>query len=259
MRLLPEFIVTGVMRGGTTSLYRYLTEHPAIASTIGNEVHFFDRHYRKGISWYQAFFPLIVRRYYARWICRHDLITGESSPYYIFHPLAPRRVAEILPRVKLITLLRNPIDRAYSHYWLEVNRECETLSFEEAITCEIERLQGERERLLKDEQYYSFAHRHYSYLTRGIYVDQLKTWRELFPQEQSLILCSEDFYADPAASLRRVFEFLHVPNWVLGEYEKHNCGSYPLMDPATRKWLIDYFRPHNERLYEYLGKRFPWE
>src|SRR5258706_3897640 len=173
LRLLPDFIIIGTQRGGTTSLYYYLTEHPCIAHALMKEVHFFDDHFREGLNWYRAQFPSSLQKYYTERIRKENFITGESSPYYLFYPPAPKRISEVVPQTRLIVLLRNPVDRAYSHHWLVTQEGKETLSFEEAIEHEEERLAGGREKILADEHYTSFNHRHFSYLARGIYLDQL--------------------------------------------------------------------------------------
>lgn len=259
VRLLPDFIIIGAQRCGTTSLYFYLTKHPCIVPAFTKEVHFFDKNFVKGVAWYRAHFPSFSYRTYVEQIRKQNLVTGEATPYYIFHPAAPKRISEVVPEVKLIALLRNPVDRAYSHYQYEVRRGRETLSFEDAIGREVERLSGERERILRDGSYYSFNHQRYSYLSRGIYMDQLRTWIGLFPKEQMLILKSGDFYADPPTMLGRILEFLNLPSWELKEYKTYNRASYPRMNAVTRKRLIDYFNPHNQRLYEYLGMSLDWD
>ena len=260
---MPDFIIIGTMRGGTTSLYSYLADHPNIGPAYMKEVHFFDVYFHKGLSWYRAQFPSSVQKYFAGRVQKQPFITGEASPYYLFHPHAPKRIAGILPHVKLIVLLRNPVNRAYSQYYHEVAGGHEKLSFEDAIACEEERIGKEAEQLAQNEQYVSYKHRHFSYLARGIYVDQLKVWMDLFPREQFLILRSEDFYADPAAGLKQVLEFINVPTIGLKEhkeeYEQLNTTKPPKMDAATRKRLLAYFEPHNAHLYEYLGVNFDWD
>ncbi len=166
----------------------------------------------------------------------------------------------MIPTAKLMVLLRNPVDRTYSHYQHCVRKGVETLSFEDAITHEAKRLDGEREKILQDENYYSFNLLHYSYLSRGIYVDQLENWTSIFPREQLLILKSEDLDTDPQAILKQVLDFFELPTWGLKEYYgKHNQADYPRMDARTRRRLIDYFKPYNQRLYEYLGVNFAWD
>jgi len=262
LRMTPDFIIIGAMRGGTTSLYSYMTAHPGVGPAHTKEVHFFDVHHKKGFSWYQAQFPLLVQKYYTEFLQKRRFITGEASPYYLFHPHAPKRIVKRLPHVKLIVLLRDPVTRAYSHYHHEVSSGFETLSFAEAIECEEERIGKEAEKLAQDEQHVSFQHRHFSYLARGIYVDQLQHWMRYFPREQFLILNSEDFYADPASGLKQALEFVNLPTIGLKvqkeEYEQLNATKPPKMAEEVRRRLKDYFEPHNARLAEFLGRDFSW-
>jgi Sulfotransferase domain len=202
-----DFLIIGAQKCGTTSLYNYLVQHPQIVPALQKEVHFFDFNFDKGLDWYFGQFP--------NYNPADNLITGEASPYYIFHPLVAKRVHQLFPKVKLIVLLRNPVERAISHYYHEVRLGCEPLCLEEAIASEPIRLQGETEKLIADGTYYSFNHQHYTYLSRGIYVDQLQSWFNLFPREQFLILKSEDLYANPAQVLNKVLEFLEVSPYQL--------------------------------------------
>lgn len=258
-RLLPDFIIVGVQRGGTTSLYHYLAQHPNIAPALDKEVHYFDHHFIRGMDWYRAnFAPSWYRDYSKSWHGR-DIITGEASPYYIFYPHAPERIASGLPTIKLIVMLRNPVDRALSHYHHQLETNRENLSFEDALRAESERLDGEIEKIIQDPRYESFNHNHFSYLSRGIYVDQLRTWKRHFPDEQMLILNSERFFADPANGTRRAIRFLGLPNVQIRDFKARNTRRYPKMSPHTRKYLIDYFAPHNQKLYELLGTHFDWD
>lgn len=259
MRIMPDFVIIGAQKCGTSSLYRYLAVHPYVRPAFKKEVHFFDYNYEKGISWYRANFPTAFSTAYLQRIAKHNFITGEASPYYIFHPHSPKRVHEMLPNAKLILLLRNPVDRAYSHYHHEVRQGYETLSFEGAIRGEEARLYGELEKILEDENYYSINYRHYSYLARGVYIDQLKRWKKFFPDKQILILKSEDFFNNPPSVMSKVLEFLGLPDWHPNTYKKYNDGgNYGNMDLAMREYLIDYFAPHNKRLYEGLSVNFGW-
>lgn len=265
VRLLPDFLIIGTQRGGTTSLYNYLIGRPGTGPAFVKELHFFDKKFHKGSSWYRAHFPTAFQKYVFEHTHKQPFVTGEASASYMFHPHVPRRVAQVLPDAKLIVLLRNPVDRAYSQYHLEVELQRETLSFEEAIEREEERISKERDRLLADERYVSFDYSRYSYLARGIYADQLRTWTSLFPREQFLILKSEDFYADPVAILEQASAFLHLPQLEPHErtkkYKQHNYVQQPYakMSASTRKRLLAYFEPHNARLYEFLGVNFGWD
>ena len=263
LRLLPDFLIIGAQRSGTTSLYHYLQAQPSIGSVSTKEVHFFDRRFNKSLTWYRGHFPTRVERYFAQHLSRQTFLTGEVTPCYLFYPHAPTRVAEVLPHVRLIVLLRNPVDRAYSQYYHAVDHGFATLAFEEAIEREEERAARERERILKDEYYYSVEYMERSYLTRGIYVDQLQAWMKLFPREQFLILKSEEFYADPATTLRCILAFLNVPEAEFKlqgkEFKPYNNYTYTGMNPVLRKRLIAYFEPHNAHLYDYLGVNFDWD
>ena len=230
LRLLPDYLIIGAQRAGTTSLHRYLVQHPGVRTTLRTKgVHFFDTGYGRGMSWYASRFPT---RLTAWWVARRhgvELRTGEASPYYLFHPHVPGRVAEHLPQVKLIALLRDPVGRAYSHYQHEVARGFETLSFEEAIEAEPARLAGETERMLAEPLYNSFAHQHHSYLARGRYHEQLERWRARFDDRQLLVLSSERFFADPGRCFEQVLDFLELPAFTPDGYEKHNAHDYRKM------------------------------
>jgi hypothetical protein len=257
---LPNFIIIGGQRCGTTTLYNYLARHPHIAPASGKELHFFDLSYERGQTWYQTHFPTKLYQQFRQIKGTRPLITGESSPYYLFHPHVPQRVAAMCPSAKLIVLLRNPVDRAYSHYYHEIRWGFEVASsFEEAINMETDRMDGELDKLLADENYYSFSHHHHTYLTRGIYIDQLQNWLNYFPREQIFILSSEQFYEQTPAMFRNIVQFLDLPAWKPAKYKNYNQANNPDIPPATRERLTEYFKPHNARLYEFLGERFEWE
>jgi len=261
IRMMPHFMIIGTQKGGTTSLYQYLIQHPCIAPIWIKEPHFFDIYFYKGLPWYRSHFPTTVQQYYSRHIQKHDLITGEASPYYLFHPQAAKRVAKTLPKAKLIIILRNPVDRAYSQYQHQTRQEgVEPLSFEDALANEEKRLAGEEEKILTDEKYFSFNHRHYSYLARSKYIEQLPAWMELFPKEQFLILRSEDLYTEPKAVVKQTLDYLNLPSSHLSQkYKPFNDAKYTKMAPETRARLVEYFKPYNARLYDYLGQDFGWD
>ena len=257
-RLAPSFLVIGGQRCGTTSLYSYLIEHPLVVQSLVKEAHFFDNHFDRGGAWYSGYFP---SQFYGRFVERRfgrKPITGEASPYYLFHPLAAERVARLLPDVKLIVLLRDPVARAWSHYSHEVAKGFEALSFEEAIECEERRLDGELERMVSDPSYRSFNAQHYSYLARGRYIDQIERWREHFPAEQLLTMNSSGLFSDPEAALNRVLRFLGLPPTRLRAYPKHNTYRHRPLGEETRRRLREYFAEPNRRLYEYVGTDYGW-
>lgn len=250
LRRLPDFIIIGGMKCGTSSLYHALRHHGDILPAAHKEVHYFDypTNYRHGPSWYRAHFPVRATR-----------LSGEASPYYSYHPLVPGRMAALLPRVKLIVLLRNPIDRAYSHY--QHNRRLgfeHTATFEEAIALEAERLDGERERIVRDPTYYSHHHQHSSYLDRGDYVSILMRWRRHFDERQMLILKSEELFTDPGRTLARVHAFLGVRHHHGRDFHAMNAGRYEPLQGETRAWLARHFAASNSRLGDLLGHDMGW-
>lgn len=253
-RSKPDFLIVGVMKGGTTSLFRYLSRHPQILPPFRKEIKYFDCNYFKGENWYQAHFPLKKK------FTDGSKLTGEATPYYIFHPQAPQRIADALPEAKIIILLRNPVDRAYSHHQHMVSVGREPLSFEDAIAAEPERLAGEAEMISRDPRYPTFMHLQYSYLGRGEYLSQIKTWHDLFPKEKVLILQSEDLYQATSETVNQAQAFLGLDFWEPeNAYGVFKEGSYQPMLAETRAKLSAYFRPHNEALYAYLDKNFGWD
>ena len=257
-RRLPDFVIAGAQRSGTTTLYNYLTQHRLVLRAFEQEIHFFDDQFDYGLDWYRAHFPLAVRRNLLARIHGGPPITGEASGYYLLHPHAIRRISGTLPKAKLILLLRNPIERAWAHYHQSV-RKGESLSFEEALRSEEERLAGERDKMLADETYVSLKYRRYSYLTRGLYADQIKRVRFFFPSEQVLVLKSERLlFDDPSSVLAEVTDFLRLPSWSPKVFTRSR-DFYPPIPVETRRWLANYFLEHNQRLYEQEGVDFGWE
>lgn len=256
---LPDFLLIGAQKGGTTFFYRVLCEHPLLQPTAEREVHYFDLNYARGTSWYRSRFPPAEKHNGRR------TLTGEKTPYYLYHPACAQRAAETVPDAKLIVLLRNPVDRAYSHYHHRTKKGLETLGFEEALEAEEHRLAGEEEKLLADEGYLSHNHQHFSYLSRGLYAEQLVRWHRRFDRDQVLVLRSEDLYESPHAVFAEAQRFLGLPVRRSGsirrarERRRKRGPRYPPMAIETRQRLAAYFRPHNERLYEYLGRDLGWE
>jgi Sulfotransferase domain len=258
-RQLPDYLIIGAQRAGTTSLFKYLVQHPAVGRPfLGKGAHFFDTNYSADLDAYRAYFPTTAYKWYVMASRRMGFVTGEGSPYYLAHPHAPYRIAEALPDVKLIALLRDPVERAYSHYQHEVARGFEDLEFDEALEQEPKRLAGEVERMRSDPSYNSFALQHHSYLSRGRYAEQLEVWYGLFAREQILVLRSEDLFADPERVYLDVLRFLGVPAFSLREYDVFNPRKYSDMSPETRQSLVEYFAEPNERLYDLMGVDFGW-
>ena len=250
-RRLPDFLIIGAQRSGTTSLYRHLVEHPGIEGAYPSKgAHYFDKRPGKSVGWYRAHFP---RR------APHGPITGEASPYYLFHPHAPARAARVVPDAKLIVMLRDPVERAYSHYQQEYARGFDdAASFEQALEPEPKRLRGERERMLADPSYDSPAYQHYSYTVRGDYLDQILAWREHYPEQQLLILPAEGSSPtrERASSRSSGSSALHprrCPSTACTTLDPtHRCSPPPESSSTSAS------PTPNQRLYGYLGRDLGW-
>ena len=235
----PDFIIIGAPRCGTSVFYRLLCRHPKIKYVPKKEIHFFDWNHERGLEWYLSQFGHVPE----------ERIVGEATPRYLAHPEVPERMVRVLPDVKLIVLLRNPVDRAYSHYHLLRRRGLEE-EFEAVL---------ETERGWLEENSLEDPSAPTNLLTTGIYVEHLKRWHRHYPREQLLVLKSEDFYARPRRALSTTREFLGLPEHRFNLRIRRARHEYAPMNPETRKELVRFFRPYNEELYDYLGRSFGWE
>jgi len=259
-RGLPDYIIIGAQKGGTTSLQKALAAHPDVCPSLVKEVHYFDLAYHRGERWYRAHFAQEVRRNQAREQGR-TLVMGEATPFYLAHPLAAQRAAAMVPDAKLVVLLRNPVERAYSHYRHEVRLGHEDAPVQEALLRELSNGGGAfSTEPLRD----LWAWQHRSYLQRGLYAQQLRAWMRWFPREQFLILRSEDYFADGIGILDQVCEHLGIrpasavgnPTAYLGH---HNRGDRAVPLPlAVRQHLEAYYADPNRQLEQLLGRPMGW-
>jgi hypothetical protein len=259
-RALPDFVVIGAQKSGTTSLYIYLIAHPSILGAATKEVHYFDLNYHRGVDWYRSNFP--SRRRLDRLTRRlgQRALTGEASPYYLFHPHVPHRMLELVPDARLIVLLRDPVERAISHHNHEVQDGFEPLPLAEAIEAEERRLPRSPDALAGDQpSSATFSHLHHSYLSRGRYAEQLEAWFALYPRERFLIMDSGELFKETPAAVARTFAFLDLPPHELPSYDNLTSRAKPDVSPELRRRLYEYFAPYNQRLYALLGTDFRWE
>ncbi|MEU4573745.1 MULTISPECIES: sulfotransferase [Nonomuraea] len=260
-RVLPSFLIIGAQRCGTTSLYRALAQHPLLLKPVLHKgVHYFDTGYRRGLPWYRGHFPLRVGA--ALLARRHGAPAQafESSPYYLFHPLAGERIAADLPGVKLIVLVRDPVERACSAHAHELARGYETeSSFEYALELEERRLAGAEESLRARPYSVHHSHRHHAYVARGRYAAQLDRLEPLFGRERILVLDSHRFFAEPEPVYDRVLDFLGVPRLGYPAFERHNGRALPRPLPASlRRALRERFEADDARLVRWLGGAPSW-
>lgn len=260
--MMPDFLILGAQKSGSSSIYEYIVQHPQIIPPRKKEAHYFDVFYHRGLRWYRSqFLPIAEREARLRQSGRR-LLTFDDTPDYIFHPQCALRAASLVPNARLILLVRDPVTRAFSHYWHEVRQGHEKLSFDEAIERETERLAGEYERIETNPLEYRHNFMHCSYLERGKYADQLDRWMKFFPREHLLVLKAESFFKNPVAGMRRVFELLQLDPEPADKihYEAHHVGGYKeKLDPAVHRRLMERMVPHNIRLREKYGQEFDWD
>jgi hypothetical protein len=239
---LPDFVVIGTQKGGTSHFYSLLTEHPFVRRAAAKELHFFDNKFAEGVGWYRRCFSEGAR------VDGHRTITGEASPSYLFDPQVPERMARIVPEARLIALLRNPVDRAYSHYQMEVRRGKEARSFEEATEEEMTSVEGQGDTV--DVRY--------AYLRRGLYAEQLERFSFFADRDRLLVVKSENLFTRRLEVLDGVLTFLKLPPFESTLAPPARRATYEPMDPATRRRLERFFAPHNERLYDLLSTDLGW-
>ena len=256
LHLLPDFVIIGAARSGTTHLLGQLNAHPNVLPGP-REAHFFDTHrHTYGVGWYRTRFPRVAARDRALRAGLSPVLTGESSPSYLTHPSAPARLARALPDTRLIVLLRDPTARAASH-WAWCLRQCgETRTLREAVESELG-AQGDEggirvpaDRRINDPLV----------VRRGLYQPQLERWHAHFPRDRLLVLQSERWFADPLATMRGVCDFLGLPPpSELPRVMRNRNKPHPPYDPGAIERLRAFYRPHNERLAEYLGMDLDWD
>lgn len=260
-RALPDFLIVGAQKAGTTMLYEHLCGSPLVCRARDKELHFFDWHYnyRRGLDWYRRCFPTQQSLEALRPAHHCRGITGEASPYYLFHPLAPERAAAALPEAKIIILLRNPIDRTLSHYEHAVRAGWEGRSLESAIDGEPERMRLLTEEVIRRPTKDVRAHELHSYLSQGMYEPLIQRWLSRWAPERVLILQSERYFVDAIGTMEEVQSFLGLPVHSVVTPGALNAGSSDRStSPEIRSRLADFFAPHNEELFRLLGRRFDW-
>ena len=258
-RQLPSFILVGAQRAGTTSLFRALMTHPLVFSAnFYKGVNYFDVNYNRDFSWYQGHFPT------AAFLRSRSLahpgrpVTFEASGYYLFHPCSAERMARHLPDVRVLAMLRDPVERAYSaykHEWPGASRPSRSRPRSSWRT------PGSRVRRsgwLADPGYRSFSHRHHGYLHRGQYAEQLARMHRSFPADRIHVIDSESFFEHPEQTYVGVLDFLHLPRVLPSKFDRWNARPSSPMPEPTRTRLRAHFRDHDEALADLLGREPAW-
>ena len=253
LRVLPDFIVIGFGKAGTTTLYHYLSEHPCIMKSSHDHLGFFDSNFKLGLNFYKSFFPSIFSKFFLLYTKKY-FMTYDVTASYIKYPLCAQHIFKTLPKIQLIIICRNPIDVAYSNFNSFSSLPAE-LSFDEAIKNEIKIHEDE----IKQSKNYPIDLLEKSFLARGIYAEQLKIWYELFPKNQLLFIKTEDLEKDPIMTFNEIFDFLNLSKFTIKNFEKQNVGKYAPMKKETRKFLIDFYKPHYQKFQKLIDKKFGWD
>lgn len=264
LRVNPDYFVIGTKRGGTTSMARWLLEHPDVrglypAAENRKGTYFFDVNYERGHRWYRSHFPVgFIHRSAGRNEGTVPLI-GDATPYYLHHPHAPARARRHAPDAKVIALLRHPVDRALGHWAERTRNGVETLPFSDALRAEAGRLDGEEQRMIDDPTYVSFAHQHWSYADQSRYARGLQRWFGEFPSEQILVLRSEDLYADPSKIYGQTLDFLGLAPYEPAAFAAWNMKPKDPIDPADQAFLEAALRDDVAELESMLDRSMQWD
>lgn len=248
LRRKPDYLIVGAQKAGTTTMFNMLSRHPAVANPLNKEMHYFDRRDIRSSWEYRRHFPISSQK-----------ITGEATPSYLFYPGVAEQVRQELPDTKIVVVLRNPVDRAYSHYCMRQTRGKELLSFEDAIDAEQERLSEALESFQHQPDAHGAELLAHSYVARGLYATQLTDWYRQFPTERVFVMCYERFINDLDKEFGSLCHFLGIAREIGVEQIHLNSGRYPPMQEGTRRQLSEYFREPNRKLYNLIGDDFDWD
>lgn len=260
IRIKPTYLIIGASRSGTTAMYDYLSKNRYGYRSPHKELHFFDKYFHKGILWYRGNFPTIFHKFYLEKILHKKIVTGEATARYLLLPLVAKRISKCLPDIKLIVMVRNPIERAFSHYRREFEKDNESRTFNAVVETEIKYLSSLPQNFNNNDlEEYAERFLKAPYLGRSLYNQQLQMWLKYFNKKQILLVKSEDFYQDPWSSLDKIYSFLATKNYSNSPKLKikQNASGYKVtLDPNIKKKLNDFFSPHNQMLKKEWGITF---
>lgn len=248
LRPRPDALIIGTGKGGTTSLYDYVAQHPLVARPTRKEVYFFDVHYGRGTGWYRGQFALKTRP---------GMKALEATPNYLSDPRVPERVQRFVPDAKFIVMLRDPIGRSVSH-WGHLRRDGrEHRELAQLVADEIAEPLDAVEAITDHAETIRWLRSHVLY--HACYARHLERWFQHFDRSQFLILASDDLFADPVATTMRVQEFIGLPPEAPADVAPRNTRtSEPEVDPEVRRQMEAFFAPHDAALEALLGEPLPW-
>ena len=243
----PIFLIIGAQKSGTTSLYDFICKHPDVFPARFKEIHYFSLNYAKGLDWYLSNFPVEIGP---------GQITGEATPYYLFHPYSAMRIHKQLPGVKLIAVLRDPVERAISHYFHAVARNNETREMMPSFQADLEPLSEERSVLLAFKN--DICHQQNSYIQRGYYSRQLSRYSDLFPAESLLLVSDSELYQFPGLTINRIYDHLGIgPLNHLQDFPELNKGQYPQhFNPSELEGVRDWLRAVYRDEYRIMDEKY---
>jgi hypothetical protein len=256
IRVIPDFLVIGAKRCGTTSLYQHLPEHPCISKSPHDNMGFFNDNFHLGVNWYKSFFPTTFTRKKIK-SKFGDFLAFDVTTKYMEEESTANNVYQTKPNMKIIIILRNPVDRAYSQYHLSVRQTAERRSFEDVVEENMNRLNKESHEHYEIKP--KFSAKEDNYLKKGLYALQLRYWLKIFPRENILIVSTEEFESNQQIIYNKIFEFLNISKFEVKNTKKMQKGNYPPIKSETRNLLLDYFRPHNHELFELINMEFDWD
>lgn len=259
MRIQPDFFIGGVQKGGTSSLAYALVQHPQILPSKNKEMFYYSitPNYLKGKFYYRQFFATIFYKWYKTMKVGKQVLCFDATTNTLDSKEAPMRIFKDNQKAKIIFLLRNPVFRAYSHYKMAVKNGLEFADFEKALELEALRIEEGKNHPLSHPDH-NYSYQRLGYKSRGVYVNHLKNWLEVFSKNNILLLNSEDFFNSPLTNYSLVCEFLEIEKIKEIRFEKLNEGSPEPLKPSTKKMLEEFYKPYNEELFRLIGMRYDW-
>lgn len=253
LRIMPDFFLVGVQKGGTTSLFEALYQHPQIIPNKTKEMFYYgnSNNFKKGKSFYKQFFATEVHKNSCEKRVEKPCHAIDASTDSFDSKEAPQRIFADNSNAKIVIILRDPVERAYSQYKFSVKLGYEQASFEKALDLE-------EERIASGEAAHNYAFQRLGYKSRGIYCNYIKNWQNIFDSKNIFIASSEEFFKEPRIMYNKLTDFLGLENNKNAELKKLNQGSSEKMNPETQKMLSDFYKPHNEKLFKILNKRYDW-
>ena len=250
-RVLPDFLIIGAKRCGTTSMFFNLPKHPSILKSHHDNMGFFNDNFHLGQNWYKSFFVTKshkknIEKKYGR------CLSFDTTTTYMENKSTAENVKRIKSDMKIIVMLRNPVDRAYSQYNRTIKDDTELRIFEDVINNEIKKLNENKYNTIETKRNES------NYVKKGLYYEQLKPWFEIFPNKNIGVFSTEEFKKDGQKTYNEIFSFLDLPEYIIKDNKIMEKGDYSPIDKETRTVLSNFYELHNEKLFKLIGKRFDW-